>query len=387
MAGIRIQSRTLSGSTALSSRRTLSVRSPGLYVRSLPVVPSVKADTTSVTVFAGHAAHGQTCRAVTSLSEFSQAYFPDGAQQLPLYHALAGFFMNGGQRAIIVRLPAGAGLEEYRAGFELARAFNGNLLCLPPPEQGQDVPVHIWQAALTYCEQQAMLLIVDPPGHWASVSAVIGPGTGLQSLGLGQSAHAVVYYPRLSQLGREDVPCGAVAGIFARVAHTRGVWKSPAGIGADIRYCDAFSQVLDLQDAGQLTPAGVNCLMSIAGVGRVVWGARTQDRGEMKYLAVMRLRLFVERSIKQSLDVFVGARNDAALWQRVTDMCRVFFNSLYRQGAFQGQQPEDAWFVRCGLGSTMTSADLAAGRIVLELGFAPLKPAEFVVSKIEYRIA
>lgn len=268
-----------------------------------------------------------------------------------------------------------------------------NILCIPPDTRQGDVPTGVLQTALTYCQKRRAMLIVDPPSGWTSTSAA---RTGLSSLGLNGPAarNAAVYFPRVKQADplREDqidtfVPCGIIAGVYSRTDATRGVWKAPAGIDAALRGTQGLAVKLTDDENGELNPLGLNSLRSFPITGRVVWGARTmrgadQLGDEYKYVPVRRLALFIEESLYRGTQWVVFEPNDEPLWAQVRLNVGAFMRNLFRQGAFQGTKPQDAYFVKVD-SETTTQNDINLGVLNIVVGFAPLKPAEFVVIKIQ----
>ena len=208
------------------------------------------------------------------------------------------------------------------------------------------------------------------------------------------SRNAALYYPLLAQPNplRENTietfsPGGAVAGVIARTDAQRGVWKAPAGLDATLNGVPALTVPVADGDSGQLNPLGVNCLRAMSGIGRVVWGARTMqgaDRlaSEWKYLPVRRTALFIEESLFRGTQWVVFEPNDEALWSQIRLNVGTFMNNLFRQGAFQGTTPREAYFVKCDR-ETTTQADVDLGVVNIHVGFAPLKPAEFVVIRLQ----
>jgi phage tail sheath protein FI len=187
-------------------------------------------------------------------------------------------------------------------------------------------------------------------------------------------------------------PCGVVAGILSRTDAARGVWKAPAGIEANLQGVLGLSiggvpgNLID-GEAGQLNPLGVNSLRGLPVIGHVVWGARTLEgadtlSSQWKYIPVRRLALFLEESLFRGTQWVVFEPNDEPLWAQIRLNVGAFMNTLFRQGAFQGTTPRDAYFVKCS-SETTTQTDIDNGIVNIVVGFAPLKPAEFVVIKIQ----
>jgi phage tail sheath protein FI len=165
------------------------------------------------------------------------------------------------------------------------------------------------------------------------------------------------------------------------------VWKAPAGIDATLRGVVELEVKLTDRENGLLNPTGVNCLRAFPEIGRVVWGARTL-RGadslasEWKYVPVRRLALFIEESLFRGTKWVVFEPNDEPLWAQIRLNVGAFMQNLFRQGAFQGTSPRDAYFVKCDR-ETTTQNDINLGVVNIVVGFAPLKPAEFVVIKLQ----
>jgi hypothetical protein len=183
------------------------------------------------------------------------------------------------------------------------------------------------------------------------------------------------------------VPCGAVAGIFARTDTNRGVWKAPAGLDATLVGVPQLSVSLTDAENGELNPLGINCLRALPPAGRVIWGARTLQgdnrlASEWKFIPVRRTALFIEESLFRGLKWAVFEPNDEPLWAQIRLNAGSFMHSLFRQGAFQGSTPREAYFVKCDK-ETTSQNDIDSGIVNVVVGFAPLKPAEFVVIKIQ----
>ncbi|WP_210297450.1 phage tail sheath family protein [Bradyrhizobium sp. 2S1] len=182
-------------------------------------------------------------------------------------------------------------------------------------------------------------------------------------------------------------PCGAVAGIFARTDTTRGVWKAPAGLEATLVGVLELRVPLTDAENGELNPLGVNCLRTMPAAGRIIWGSRTlqgDDRlaSEWKYIPVRRTALYIEESLYRGTQWVVFEPNDEPLWAQIRLNVGAFMQSLFRQGAFQGKTPAEAYFVKCDK-ETNPQSDIDRGIVNVLVGFAPLKPAEFVVIKLQ----
>jgi phage tail sheath protein FI len=238
------------------------------------------------------------------------------------------------------------------------------------------------------------MLIVDPPSGWTDIATAVKGASDLQANVGTNSANAAIFFPRLVKLnplrdGQTDqyTPCGTVAGIFARTDTQRGVWKAPAGIDATLVGVPKLTVPLTDAENGELNPLGVNCLRAFPVIGRVVWGARTMRGADIladdyKYVPVRRFALFLEESLYRGTKWVVFEPNDEPLWAQIRLNIGAFMHDLFRQGAFQGTTPAAAYFVKCDK-ETTTQTDINLGIVNIIVGFAPLKPAEFVFIKIQ----
>lgn len=260
-----------------------------------------------------------------------------------------------------------------------------NLLVIPETTKLTDsASKAVIDSAVKFCEDKRAFYIIDYPpsktitniGEWA-VSA-------------SKDRNSAIFFPRILAADpqkdfrlREFPASGAIAGIFARTDSQRGVWKAPAGIEAVVRGAQGLSYTLTDPENGVLNPLGVNCLRTFPAYGTIVWGARTrqgadQDASEWKYIPVRRLALFLEESLYRGTQWVVFEPNDEPLWAQIRLNLGAFMNNLFRQGAFQGKSPKEAYFVKCD-SETTTQNDINLGIVNIVVGYAPLKPAEFVI--------
>jgi phage tail sheath protein FI len=281
--------------------------------------------------------------------------------------------------------------------YLLERTDLFNLLCIPADTRDGSTDVTVYQAALAYCQKRRAMLIVDPPADWKSAGDISkDSGKKLTDLGLsGDTArNAALYFPRVLEADPNRggqistfVPCGLVAGVMARTDVSRGVWKAPAGLDASLNGVQGLAVNLTDAENGMLNPLGINCLRTFPVAGRVVWGARTL-RGadlladEYKYVPVRRLALYIEESLFRGTKWVVFEPNDEPLWSQIRMNVGAFMHNLFRQGAFQGSSARDAYLVKCDKDTT-TQNDINSGIVNIVVGFAPLKPAEFVIIKIQ----
>jgi uncharacterized protein len=273
-----------------------------------------------------------------------------------------------------------------------------NLLCIPEDALGAGLPDGIYSNALPYCVSRRAMLLVDPPVAWkvpGTIAATqLSAFVTANSLNGDAARNAALYFPRVLEFdpnlnGQPDnfVPSGMVAGIMARTDTQRGVWKAPAGIDASLNGSSGLLVPMTDGENGLLNPLGVNCLRNFPIYGSVVWGARTM-RGadvaadEYKYVPVRRTVLFIEESLYRGTKWVVFEPNDEPLWAQIRLNIGAFMHDLFRKGAFQGQTPQDAYFVKCDKDTT-TQNDINLGIVNIVVGFAPLKPAEFVIITIQ----
>ena len=186
-------------------------------------------------------------------------------------------------------------------------------------------------------------------------------------------------------------PSGAVAGVYALVDRERGVWKAPANVSLNgvIAPANVFTaselDLLNIDTGGK----SINAIRFFTGKGTLIWGARTLagNDNEWRYISVRRFFNFVEESVKKATETFVFEPNDANTWVKVQAMIENFLTVLWRQGALQGIKPEHAFYVAVGLGRTMTPLDILEGRMIIEIGMAAVRPAEFIILKFSHKMA
>jgi uncharacterized protein len=259
-----------------------------------------------------------------------------------------------------------------------------NLMALPP-DSHPTVPIQsLYANASIRCERRRAFLLMDPPASWTNPSAVVAGLTALRT-GLVKD-YSAVFFPRITinedGVKRNIGPAGAIAGLCARIDGTRGVWKAPAGTEADLRGIIGLEQNLSDVENGRLNPRAINTIRVFES-GIVNWGARTNygddnTPHDYKYLPIRRLALFMEESLYRGLKWAVFEPNDEPLWAQIRLNVGAFMHNLFRQGAFQGRTPREAYFVKCDAETTPQNAR-NLGMVNIWVGFAPLKPAEFVI--------
>jgi uncharacterized protein len=385
-------------------------RTPDVYVVEQPGPKSMAAVGTSTAAFLGQGPDASTpfneVVAINNWSEFRTRFAP--ADNYPkgsnLANAVNSFFMNGGGRCYIVNVKND---DPLTAGLRLLEANDEISIILAP---GRFDPAS-HEAQIGHCEKMRdRVCILDAPQEVASIDLLTTveaapipakaikkdalatpapadkPADGLRPR---QSSYATLYHPylyvtdALSSKG-EIVPCaasGAMAGIYGRVDGTRGVQKAPANepvVGAlDLEYR------ITNDEQAILNPAGVNCIRFFSKEGIRVWGARTLDAesSEWRYLNVRRLSIWLEKSIQQSTRFAVFEVNDRSLWKTITALLTGFLTNVWRDGALMGRTPNEAFIVKCD-DETNPQESIDMGQLITVIGFAPVKPAEFIIFKI-----
>jgi phage tail sheath protein FI len=266
-----------------------------------------------------------------------------------------------------------------------------NLLVIPEASKGSG-QVALLAEAIAYCIRRRAFMIIDAPDTIVDfdTARVWAQNTSAPL----RSRNTALYFPRIQAPDplRNNIvdifpAAGAIAGLYARTDAERGVWKAPAGVTATIGGAWGPSYNLTDSQNGVLNPLGINCIRKFPIYTTVAWGARTGNGSdamadEYKYIPVRRLALFLEESLYRGTQWVVFEPNDEPLWAQIRLNLGAFMHTLYAQGAFQGQTPREAYFVQCDK-ETTTKNDIDLGRVNIVVGFAPLKPAEFVIIRIQ----
>jgi hypothetical protein len=269
---------------------------------------------------------------------------------------------------------------------DATRALSGSPSTLDPTVD----PNAIYSAAIAYCDQRRAFLLLDAPPNINTAAAAVDWKTTLLTV---NDPNGAAYFPRLRlpdaqnnyQL-RTFAPCGVVAGLYARIDGTRGVWKAPAGTEATLSGVQTMTYKLTDNEQGSINPLGLNCARIFPVYGPVMWGARTLvgadvEASQWKYVPVRRIALYIEESLYRGTKWVVFEPNDEPLWASIRLNVTAFMDALFRKQAFQGQTADQAYFVKCD-SDTTTQADIDLGIVNILVGFAPLQPAEFVVITI-----
>lgn len=275
-------------------------------------------------------------------------------------------------------------------GLTAFDARDYTLLCLPG--LSDEMALQLWPLAAAKCRRDHAMLLMDPLLAWDRISGQALGQSGVPLPTIPAADHCAIYYPRVV---RRDVagewrsfgPCGAVAGVIARMDAKRGIHKAPAGLDAPLQSHRWLDRTLDEDTQQQLAQQGVNGLRSMRRAGPMIWGARTlQSDGPDQYIPCKRLYMHIKDSIAASLSQAVFYPNTPALWSGVREAAGQFLDSLFQKGSFAGEAPETAYFVKCDA-SIITQKERDTGLMRLELGFAPLRPNDFVTMRIEAQTA
>lgn len=317
----------------------------------------------------------------------------DGPQQIPLTGGSNGSVVDPVTGNYLVPEAAFSGNPATRTGlYALEDVDLFNILSIPDaPRLGDANALALYSEALNYVTERRAMMIVDIPRGLTRIDQMetwLGENTSLRA------PNSAVYFPRTfiadpmnRNRPRSLAASGTIAGLWARTDAQRGVWKAPAGTDSRLRAVQALTYGMTDPENGVLNPLGVNCLRSFPIYGSVCWGARTMDgadqiASEWKYVPVRRTTLFIEESLYRGTQWVVFEPNDEPLWAQIRINVGAFMHDLFRQGAFQGAMPSDAYLVKCDA-ETTTQTDIDNGIVNIEVGFAPLKPAEFVIIKIQ----
>lgn len=382
---------------------------PGVYRQDSTIIGKpVTAATTATVAFVGNAGRGPVAEPVliSSFAEYQQQFQHPGQQpgqsdtEGPdeMTRAVMAYYGNGGKSAYICRITD----DDYPWFFQnvLSSCHDVSLLVLPGHYWGAMASNVALSSALAFCQQvrRCMLLLDIAPGQQLNNAASV------TALNLPVSSYAALYYPWLIMANPlyhattnplvaktlTIAPSAVAAAVYARTDASHGVWKAPAGVSAKVMGVTGLQFTVENTSQQQLNPMGVNCIRSLPRVGTVLWGARTlaaQTDPEWRYISVRRTAIFLEQSICQSLQWTASEPNAQPLWQAVRRNVSNFLSTLYRAGAMQGASPKEAFFVRCDWGDTMTQHDIDQQQLVILLGFAPVKPAEFVLIRIVYKLS
>lgn len=369
-------------------------KAPGVYVTETPApAPTIQPPETSAALFIDLFGAGDL-EFVRSIPELQANIGGRTGVDAAALQNVTMFFRNGGRKALIASVEdnsagsiLGAAGERGVRSLLSSPALGIDFVCVPPAARlnvAEAAGVYS-EALLLAIEQKAMLLIDAPPGPGFDAVDFIANWRG--ALGI-NDRDAALYAPRLNVGGFSNPLCasGTVAGIAARIDASSGVWKAPAGTQAALAGATP-SAALTMSENDLLNQANVNAIRTFPSLGALVWGARTlSSDAEWKYLSVRRTALFIEKSLDSGLGWVVFEPNNENLWSKIRTTVGSFMEGLYRQGAFAGATQNQSYFVRCDR-TTTTQNDIDNGVCNVEFGFAPLKPAEFIILRHVLRTA
>ncbi len=377
--------------------------SPGVYVEEVASgARPIEAVGTSTAGFVGVApnagAHVHDAKGLDNYGKFVRMYGAEESNHLS--RAVYGFFQNGGPRCYIVNIGSESEITGDKKGVKVLETVDQAAIIAAPGLTG----AANWDAILSHCElMKDRIAILDPPQtadiEMLTKTAVApirkksgGDDGASDAVGArprqSDGGYAAYYYPWIyvrDPMSPNDIvatpPSGHLAGIYARTDAMRGVHKAPANeairgaINVTYRVTRAEQEILN--------PVGVNCIRFFPREGIRVWGARTlaPSASDWRYINVRRLFNMIEESIANSTRWVVFEPNDEALWKAITRDVSAFLNLLWRQGAIRGSTPDQAYFVQCDA-ETNPDEVIDAGQVVVRVGIAPVKPAEFVVFRI-----
>jgi hypothetical protein len=324
--------------------------------------------------------------------------FAAGPQQYALGSGNDGDTDWGGSAAAVTGMTnAVIGDPNLKTGmFALLDVDEFNILCIPATMKMPDTDAfQVASDAIALCTQRRAMYVLDAPQKDDTTrDTPTGIMKWLGTYDSLRSSNAALYYPRMDIADplngyalRKVAPSGTLAGIYARTDASRGVWKAPAGTDASLSGVQKLEYNLTDGENGVLNPLAINCLRNFPVYGPVVWGARTLKGADAiaddyKYIPVRRLALYIEESLFRGTKWVVFEPNAAPLWAQVRLNVGAFMQTLFRQGAFFGTTPQDAYFVTCDATNNPQNT-INLGIINIAVGFAPLKPAEFVIIQIQ----
>lgn len=369
---------------------------PGVYVIEKSTGPRpIEAVGTAVAGFVGLApddkARPGEAVGIANYKAFANEYLTKGVENA-LSLGVRGFFGNGGGYCYVVNIGKTGTLAN---GLKALEAVDDVAIIAAPGMSG----VTDWLALVDHCQQETLrdrVAILDPPAskdvknlvYLTEVATLKADGSleDAKKIGPPKSEYAAFYYPRVNITNSKGelvtvCPSGHLAGAWARTDYTRGVHKAPANI--PLAGVVGLDHNLSKHEQGQLNPKGINCIRSFADRGILIWGARTRTdaASEYRYLPVRRLVNQIKESIEEGTRWVVFEPNNESLWASIRRDVGAFLRGLWRQGALQGASEEDAFFVQCDA-ETNTTDDINAGRVVVRIGVAPVRPAEFVIFEI-----
>ncbi len=389
-------------------KNILNIKSRPELSRTIHEVP------TSIAVFIGLATSGVMHKPI-NIKNYSayEKHFGSPHPNSDLAISVKLFFLNGGENCFVVNITnksvLGSAENIHKLYQDAITSLDSvdkfNLLVITKLQINQkpitdQVYLDILATASEYCTNKRAFLLIDPLNAWDSSENV----TDHLELNITKIRSTVIiensaiYFPRIevqefdptknTNITKLIGPAAAIAGIMARIDATRGVWKAPAGVEAALAGIKGVDLVLTNSQNDALAKEGINSIRVFES-GILCWGARTLAgsdglNSEWKYAPIRRFFLFLEHSIHQGTSWVVYEPNEEATWVVIRSTVTTFMMGLFKRGAFQGTTPKEAFFIKCDSSTNILSTQKSLIRIIV--GFAPLKPAEFVILQIQHTI-
>lgn len=330
---------------------------------------------------------------INSFTEYQQG-FGKASKGYYLYESVLLFFQNGGQKCYIISVGKTTSPIQKQAlsrGLQASQKLDIQLLLIPDAVGLNVNDFHALQnEMLNQCSTQgdrfAILNTLAPSNQATQDFQTFRSRTKASDLSFG-----AVYYPWLLTNANLSVPpSGAIAGLYASKDRNQGVWKAPANV--QVQGISGLSHVLSTASRNAATThasgKAINPILPMPSKGILVWGARTLagNNNEWRYVPVRRFAIMLETAVSQGTQWAVFEPNNTNTWGQVQAFCEAYLQDLYRQGALQGAKTEQAYFVKCGLNETMTANDINQGYMIIEIGMAVVRPAEFIVLRFKLKM-
>ncbi len=353
-----------------------TIKRPGVFIEEIGSQPKpIEGVGTSTAAFLGETQTGPNSPTlITSWLKFQTVFGGYFGADKYLPYAVEGFFLNGGQRCYICRVTNG----DYAGALAKVEALEEASIIYSPNAQATP---GLADALIGHCERFKRFVILDSLKD-QSPSNVTKPR---------ESSFAAMYYPWIRVKQGETGPLclvppgGHVAGIYARTDNERGVHKAP--VNQPVKGVVDLEYAVSRRQLDSLYPQGINCIANFEGRGNLVWGARTLSSDpEFKYVSVRRLLIYFEQSIKKGTAWVAFEFNNEATWAKVKMQIENFLAQTWKNGMLMGTKPQEAYFVHCDR-TTMTQTDIDSGRLNVLIGVAPVKPAEFIIIRVNQTTA
>jgi phage tail sheath protein FI len=355
------------------------------YYPSLKTTIALNFDNTGVTIAdtrTGAVFNGQMLSVV---KDGINSISASGTVTINAFGSIAGATITVDGTALVEGADWNAAVDNATTAASLALAIDG-LAGVSAASNGNVVTV---TAVAAGTSGNSITLVTTHPANAAVSGATLSGGIS------GLAADKTLYNNIVKEIKKafevKLYPSAAMAGVYARVDFERGVWKAPANVSLRL-VKDPTVMVTHEQQENMNVDAtsgkSINVIRKFAGKGVIVWGARTLagNDNEWRYVPVRRLFIFIEESVKKATEFVVFEPNDANTWLRTKTMIENFLTGLWRDGALAGAKPEQAFFVKVGLGETMTALDILEGRMNIEIGLAAVRPAEFIILKFSHKL-